>query len=300
MAASAAADSQLGESNNSSEIFGGKEEEGANVSPAASSSLSSRVSGVAGGWGRWLISSASSLVNDVAAETVEAKNDLKEFCSLIAADSAAWVRRQTTGHGNAISVDGRSRSPKDTVPSSRVCMQEENNNDTLELEMLAPSNASKAAAESEAKAGKTKEKNKQEQLPFWRADPLLHQRFSLMVKDESNFLSDVATACDYSIPAFPSDEEIAEYLNDSDVSSTFARLVPSKVDEQLFWKRLHARVCLLRRGEKQVSVHHKTTHLSIKTEGQESSESEEDISWEDLGREEEVGSHEKTTKTPQT
>ncbi|KAL8448956.1 hypothetical protein Emag_003808 [Eimeria magna] len=329
MADPPAAGAQLDEGELSAEFLKEGGEKEAKV-PPPSSSLSSRVSGVAGGWGKWLLTSASSLVTELAAETVEAKNDLKEFCTVIASDSAAWVRRQTTGHDNADT--GGSNSSKTTLPSSTVCMQEENNN-TSGLELAssrAPATAGhtlQAASDAEAKAGNKEEKNKQEILPFWRfdihtifllllsakqarADPLLHQQFSLMVRDEATFLSDSPSHCgasgritpqdshgrDCSTSASPTEEEMAEYLKDSDVSSAFARLVPDKVDEQLFWKRLHARVCLLKRGKKQVSVHPKM-HPCSNAEERDSSESEEDITWEDLGSEEEAGSHHKTNKT---
>ncbi|KAL8271331.1 hypothetical protein Esti_004770 [Eimeria stiedai] len=275
MAEPPAGGAQLLEENNSVEFLEKTQEGEAKVSPALSS-LSSRVSGVAGGWGKWLITSASSLVTEFAAETVEAKNDLKEFCTVIASDSAAWVRRQTTGDEYASSGGS---SPENPPPSSTVCMQEEDDNAPLRA-IATPGHTSKAASEAEAKAEKEQAKEKLQILPFWRTDPIVHRQFLLMVKDDATFLSDRKHAEKHkrhsSTSAFPSQEEKAEYLNDSDVASAFARFVPGKVEEQLFWKRLHSRVCLLRREEKQVSVHPKAQPCSSAV-GEHTSESEERI-----------------------
>lgn len=49
--------------------------------------------------------------------------------------------------------------------------------------------------------------------------------------------------------------------------------VPEKVPEELFWKRLHARVCLMVEREEHVAVHLKK--LRSGAEAEDASESEE-------------------------
>ncbi|KAL8429160.1 hypothetical protein Efla_006296 [Eimeria flavescens] len=292
----------------------------------SSASLTSQVSGIAGGLGKWLLNSASTLVTEIAAETVDAKNDLKEFCNVIASDSASWLRRQwrtdpackdeAADSGDCSQSSNSAKQDTDCMQRT-VRMKEEERSDNSDH--VAQPAAPQPGRETETASASSREdlKNEEEEqktLPPWRTNSNLHGRLLCILMSDASFLTDPSPDgraspmegsekrladsgeghssnlkdgaarnnwLEGGTLAAPSEEEKRAYLQDPDVNATFKRFVPEKVGEELFWKRLHARVCEMMAKEEQVSVHLKK--LCKNAAAEESSESEADISWEDLG-----------------
>ncbi|CDJ53242.1 hypothetical protein, conserved [Eimeria brunetti] len=163
-------------------------------------------------------------------------------------------------------------------------------------------------------------------LPIWWTDPAIRRRFRLIATSDVSYTSDpepmVAAGCGCSTQQQqqqqqqqqlpepdddicevflarnaavdppqgdgdekPSESEIKMYMKDPHVAAARQRLVPKKVTEELFWRRFHARVRRMVGEEEKLSVH--LSKLKAPTKPINDSESEEDISWEDLGSDEE-------------
>ncbi|CDJ31162.1 uncharacterized protein EMH_0035020 [Eimeria mitis] len=317
------------------------------------SNITSRLSTATGGWGKWLLNSASDIVAEIGAESEEAKNDLKEFCQTIVSDSTAWIRRHTgscptdessvqpppndanssrTGDDGSHSSSATDSSTNtvtsrhnDEHSSSSSCSGTPSLDDTIThagrtaTSPPSPLHSSSAQTDHSAESPPKEvnlfilEKTKEPSLPIWMTDPAFKRRFRCIATSDESFTSDplpafpsssanntqqhqqkqqepaceeptcgsAVCATDGNDDAGPSEAEIKEYMKDPYVAAARQRLVPEKVTEELFWRRFHARVRHMVEQEEQLSVH--LSKLKTPTKAVDDSESEEDISWEDLG-----------------
>lgn len=256
--------------------------------------FASRLSTAAGSWGQWLMNSASDLVAELGAESEETKNDLKEFYQVIFSDSTAWLRRRTSQDSQSDS-SSRSSTPSPRSDLTRGARSAFAANPFLQRRAV-PDNTVETSQACRGAHGEPQTVQVKDNLPAWRKDPSLYQHVLLVLAADESFLSDPETPDTSTLSkdrhevgdmpgassfSMPSEQEIQEYAKEPCVAEAFSRLVPRRVEEELFWKRLHARVRLTCQRGKHLSAHF--TKLRGGAALGESSESEEDIAWEDLG-----------------
>ncbi|CDI79980.1 hypothetical protein, conserved [Eimeria praecox] len=327
------------------------------------SSITSRLSTATGGWGKWLLNSASDFVTELGAESEETTSDLREFCHVIVSDSTAWIRRQAGNHstdesrdhltptddnnrsaGDDSSSSNASQSSSSAVKSSSIdsrshkehssgnlCCHPHSLGDNItclgRAETSIPSplhtayrqNKHNTEGPLEESNACTLAKAAEPALPIWRTDPAIKRRFQFIATLDASFILDPVRPfpsgcanstqqqqlqqpapdddiCEAYLPinvcpaegdidAGPSEVDIKEYMKDPYVAAARQRLVPGKVAEKLFWRRFHARVLYMVQEEAQLSVH--LSKLEAPTKAVDDSESEKDISWEDLGNDRE-------------
>ncbi|CDJ57406.1 hypothetical protein, conserved [Eimeria maxima] len=112
-------------------------------------------------------------------------------------------------------------------------------------------------------------------LPVRRTNAAVKHLYRSIAMSDASFISDMAT----SAPSFYANctQNREQQVQQPEPETG---IFPEKVTEELFWRRFHARV-LQMVEEKQLSIH--LSKVTAPTKALDDSESEEDISWEDLG-----------------